>query len=83
MAMSDPDPSWLTRAWARIRGAAHPEPAQPREADAIHWVPMLGAPPYCGARFGGLWTVEPEAATCARCREEAAPLVLQYRVSTR
>lgn len=75
--------SWLQRAWARIRGVAHPEPP-PRPADLIHFSPDGQPLPLCGARYGsGGWAINFEAVTCPACRDQGWPIVLQYRVNTR
>lgn len=80
--MSDAAPQgWLERLWSRIRRTAQPE--VPRPADALHWSPEQTGYPLCNARLGSRWTIEPEAATCPKCREMAATIVLQHRLGAR
>ena len=86
--MSDPNTGWLERVMARIRRAAHPDsPAiedLPDEPEPIlHWSNDHLPYPACGARVGEPYTIEPEAATCPKCKEIALPIVMQYNATTR
>lgn len=75
--------SWLTRAWARIRGHGYEEPP-PRPADLIHFSPDGQPLPLCGAPFGsGGWAINFEAVTCEACKKQGWPIWLQYHATTR
>lgn len=72
------------RLW-RCRGVrileTRPKPTPP---PLLHFIDYLTQRPLCGERIDAVkWTIEWQAVTCPKCKEEGRLVVLQHEVNTR